>query len=98
MIEVKRWWLGRRIVGLHVLMEESPELTADFGDYLKAISNPNRERKMIDAGIVEDIDWWDMDVYTKDGWVGGPAYITFWTFIQALFAKPIYERKPWKEL
>ncbi len=51
-----------------------------------------------DAGIVEDIYWWDMDVYTKDGWVGGYAHITFWTFIKALFSKPAYERKPWKEL
>lgn len=94
MIQVKKWWLGRRIIGKRVFMEKEPDdpaqaLAAHWGMI---------DKEFVNAGKVKDIDWWDMDVYTDNGWVGGYAYITFCTFIQALFSKPAYERKPWKEL
>jgi len=69
MIEVKRWWLARRLIGKQI-----------FGN----------------VGMANHFDWWDMDSYTDDGWVGGPSYISLLTFIKAIFSKPKLGRKPWK--
>jgi hypothetical protein len=80
MIEVNKWWLGRRLIGKRVFMRD------------------NNDGVLQDAGLIEQVDYWDCDVYTTNGWVGGPCYIPLTTFIAALFSRPAPQGLPSKAL